>query len=215
MDAFRYGTVYGALDLSARNDLTALAYAAKGEDGVWNVIVEFFAPMQGVDDRANTDKVPYNVWAKQGYLTLTPGASVAYSSVAERLCDICDEYDVAGIAFDRWRIDVLERELELLGRELPLIPFGQGFKDMSPACDTIESELNNENVRHGNNPILTWCAANAIAVKDPAGNVKLDKSKSTGRIDGMVAMTMALGIATSHAIEDLTSVYETHGLRTL
>ncbi len=101
------------------------------------------------------------------------------------------------IAFDRWRMDVFKASLARLGLELPLQEFGQGFKDMSPALDTLEAELMNERVRHGGNPILKWCAANAIAVKDPAGNRKLDKAKSTGRIDGLVAMAMAMGVATA------------------
>jgi hypothetical protein len=77
--------------------------------------------------------------------------------------------------------------------------FGQGFRDMSPAMDTLEAELLNQRIRHGGNPILKWCAANAIAVKDPAGNRKLDKAKSTGRIDGIVALTMAMGASRGRA----------------
>lgn len=201
-DAFR-GRVYLGLDLSARNDLTALAAVARGDDGVWNARVEFFAPEVGVSDRAHRDRAPYDVWARDGWLTLTPGASVDYAYVAERLCAWFDDYDVAECAFDRWRIDVLKAELTRLGRTvidepgdgMLLSPFGQGFKDMSPAIDTLEAELLNRRVRHGNNPILTWCAASAIAVRDPAGNRKLDKMKSTGRIDGIVALAMAMGRA--------------------
>jgi phage terminase large subunit-like protein len=128
--------------------------------------------------------------------------------VAERLTTLCDDYDVAVIAFDRWRIDVLKAELARVDRELPLKEFGQGFKDMGPALDTVEGELLNGRVRHGGNPVLTWCAANAIAVKDPAGNRKLDKSKATGRIDGMVALAMAFGVAVSAEADAPTSMYE-------
>lgn len=192
MSAFEEGPVYVGLDLSARNDLTALAMVAQ-KDGVWHGLVEFFAPSVGVVERATRDRAPYDVWARDGYLTLTDTASVRYEDVAKRLVEITEQYPVATIAFDRWRIDVFKTEVERLGVELPLEPFGQGFKDMTPAIDEFETLLLNEKFRHGGNPLLTWCAANTIAVQDPAGNRKLDKAKSTGRIDGIVALVMAVG----------------------
>ena len=194
-EAFEAGPVFIGLDLSARNDITALAMVARDEGGVWHVRVEFFAPERGVRDRAARDRVPYDVWADEGLVTLTPGASVDYEIVAERLVEICDELPVAAIAFDRWRIDVMKKELERLDVELPLAPFGQGYKDMSPAIDTLEAALVSEALRHGGNPVLTWCASNLVATSDPAGNRKFDKKKATGRIDGMIAVTMGIGIA--------------------
>jgi phage terminase large subunit-like protein len=109
------------------------------------------------------------------------------------MAEYCSTRNVVRINFDRWRIDVLKAELSRIDVELPLEPFGQGFKDMTPALDTLESELANGNVRHGGHPVLTMCAMNAVATRDPAGNRKLDKSKATGRIDGMVALAMAMG----------------------
>lgn len=192
-DAFRTGPVVIGLDLSARNDLTALAAIARGVDGKLNAKIEFFAPQTGIEDRSHRDRAPYDVWARQGFLTATPGASVDYAIVARRLGEWCDEFQVTEIAFDRWRIDVLKAELSRVGLELPLVEFGQGFKDMSPALDALEAELVNGNMRFGSNPILKWCFANAVAIKDPAHNRKLDKSKSTGRIDGVQALSMAVG----------------------
>jgi phage terminase large subunit-like protein len=189
--AFLAGPVRAGLDLSARHDLTALVYEAE-LDGIHHVRAEFFVPLDGLVDRSMRDRVPYDLWVQQGYITATPGASVNYETVAIRLCELCDDYDVQSIAFDRWRIDVLKAELTRLGVELPLIPFGQGFKDMSPAIDALESELMNGMVRHGDNPVLKMCAANSIADTDPAGNRKLNKAKSTGRIDGMVALAMCM-----------------------
>jgi phage terminase large subunit-like protein len=194
-DAFVDSQVWIGLDLSARNDLTALVAIAQGADDVWNVRAEFFAPLVGLADRARRDRAPYDVWAREGYLTATPGASVDYSVVAQRLASWADDFDVAGIAFDRWRIDVLQRALADLGRELPLIPFGQGFRDMSPAVDALEAELLNSRIRHGAHPVLTWCISNAVTTRDPAGNRKIDKSKATGRIDGAVALAQAIGVA--------------------
>jgi phage terminase large subunit-like protein len=209
--AFAEGEVFLGLDLSARNDLTALAMAAK-LDGVWHVKVEFFAPALGMEDRAARDRAPYDVWRDQGYITAVGGASVDYAAIAVRLCEVCDDYQVAMIAYDRWRIDVLKAELARVGRELPLMEFGQGFRDMSPALDALEGELLNGKLLHGGNPVLTWCAANAVATRDPAGNRKLDKSKATGRIDGMVAMTMAIGAAAKFTASGGPSVYEERGV---
>lgn len=209
---FRSRTVYAGLDLSARNDLTALAMVAQDDEGYWHVKTEFFAPLLGVKDRSLRDRAPYDMWADRGFITLTPGASVDYEVVAERLAELADDYDIAAIAYDRWRMDVLKAELKRIGRELPLVEFGQGFKDMSPALDTLEGELLNERLLHGAHPVLTWCASNAIASRDPSGNRKLDKSKATGRIDGMVALAMALGVTSKADERTGPSVYEGRGL---
>jgi len=128
-------------------------------------------------------------------MATTPGATVDYEYIASDIVSILSQLNVRGIAYDRWRIDILRKELTNLGVELPLFEFGQGFKDMSPAIDTLESELLNGRIAHGNHPVLTMCAANAMITKDQAGNRKLDKHKATGRIDGIVAMAMALGLA--------------------
>jgi phage terminase large subunit-like protein len=194
-DALRTARVWIGLDLSARNDLTALVAVGQDADGLWHVLPRFFAPQVALHDRSRRDRAPYDLWARDGLITATPGASVDYSIVARALCELCDDFDVAGIAFDRWRIDVLKHEIGVLDRELPLVPFGQGFKDMSPALDVLESELLQGRLRHGAHPVLSWCVSNATVSRDPAGNRKLDKSKSTARIDGAVALAMALGAA--------------------
>jgi phage terminase large subunit-like protein len=181
------------LDLSRRVDLTALVMVGKGEDGQWSVHCEFFAPKEGVHDRAISDRVPYDLWADQGHLTLTPGNTVGYDFVADRLMDLCATHPVSEIKFDRWGIPELKAQLDHLGADdLPLEPHGQGFKDMSPALSILEGELLNHRIRHGDHPILKWCAANAVVDEDAAGNRKLTKKRSTGRIDGMVALAMAI-----------------------
>lgn len=192
---------YIGLDLSARNDLTALVLIGRDEDGDVHVVPEFFAPMVGVEDRSERDREPYDMWGKQGKIKLTPGSSVDYRYVAERLCELCDEHDVVAVSFDRWRMDVLKRELSAIGTELPLVEFGQGFKDMTPALESLEALLLAGKIRHGSHPVLDMCAENAVAVMDPAGNRKLDKSKATGRIDGLVALAMAVGKASTQAVE--------------
>ncbi len=183
-------------DLSARLDLTAFVLVGQNDRGAWQVQAHFWAPEKGLADRAKRDRAPYDVWARQGYITLTPGASVDYEIVARDLAEFVADLDLRGIAFDRWRMDVLAKELDRLGLVLPLEPWGQGFKDMSPALDSLEAELVNGRLAHGGNPVLTMCAANATTTKDPAGGRKLDKSRATGRIDGLQALAMAMGLAT-------------------
>lgn len=192
--------IFLGLDLSARNDLTAAVAVAQDDQGVWQVAPTFFAPQLGVVERARRDRSPYDVWANQGHITLTPGASIDYETVAIWLTEYASTRNVVTIGFDRWRMDVLKAEVSRLGVELPLEEFGQGFKDMTPALDALEAELLNRNLRHGMHPVLTMCAANAVVTRDAAGNRKLDKSKATGRIDGMVALGMAVKIASSQQV---------------
>ena len=182
--------IYCGLDLSSRADLTAFVMIWK-TNGKWNVESHFWTPRNGIQDRAKRDRTPYDVWVNEGYLNVTPGSTVDYEHVAQQIVELLELRNVDKIAYDRWRIDILRKEFSNIGVELPLVECGQGYRDMSPAIDTLESELLNGRLRHGMNPVLTMCAANAIVVKDPSGNRKLDKVKSTGRIDGMVALAMA------------------------
>lgn len=191
------GPVFAGLDLSARTDLTALVLVGQ-VDGVWHVRPYFWTPEQGIADRSKRDRVPYDLWAQQGHLKTTPGASVDYEHLATDMLEILDGLDVRAIAFDRWRMDVLKKELDRLGADLPLVPWGQGFQSMSPALDALEAELLNGRMAHGNHPVLTMCAANAVIERDPAGNRKLTKAKSTGRIDGLQALAMAMGAAVTN-----------------
>ena len=190
--------VYGGLDLSARTDLTSLVLCGTDSEGARHVQAYFWTPEQGIHERSKRDRSPYDVWAREGFLRTTPGATVDYGFVAAEMGEILADLDVELIGFDRWRIDVFRKELETLGLDFPMIEFGQGFKDMSPAIDALESDLLNGRLRHGMHPVLTMCAANAVVTKDPANNRKLDKHKATGRIDGMVSLAMALGVAGSH-----------------
>lgn len=199
--------VYVGLDLSAKTDLTS-AVVVFESDGITHVHPYFWLPEQGIKDKAKRDRVPYDVWAEQGFLYLVPGATVDYEFVITKLGELLQESVIMGVLFDRWRIDVFNRDLQRLGMEFPMVPHGQGFKDMSPALDAVEEALLNSNVRHGMHPVLTMCAANAVITKDPAGNRKLDKHKANGRIDGMVALCMAmskLGMIDSDDLTDFLS----------
>jgi len=192
--------VFGGLDLSARTDLTAFVLIGRNPQGIWQVNSYFWTPAKGLSERAHRDRQPYDLWRDQGYLRTTPGASVDYAVVAQDIAEIIDGLDVRGIAYDRWRIDLMRAEFNKVGIEAPLIECGQGFKDMTPALDSAEAEFLNLRVQHGGHPVLTMNAAGATVTRDPAGNRKLDKTKATSRIDGLVALCMAFGLA-SKAIE--------------
>lgn len=193
--------VYGGLDLSARVDLTCAAFSARDKKGVIQTAVYFWTPEVGLIDRAKRDRVPYDLWVRQGFLRTTPGSTVDYGFVITELAEITANWNLVAIAFDRWRISIFKRDMENLGIDFPMIEMGQGFKDMSGALDTIEAEMLNGRLRHGMNPVLTMCAANAVVTKDPAGNRKLDKHKANGRIDGMQALAMSVGAMGSEVAE--------------
>jgi phage terminase large subunit-like protein len=184
--------VYVGLDLSAKTDLTAMVVIAFREK--WHVKAYFWTPAKGLRDRARRDRAPYDIWEQQGLIRAIPGAAVDYEAVARDMRDILEDCNVAAIAFDRWRFDLLKKELDEMGADWPLLPFGQGFKDMAPAIDSLEEKLLNEQIAHGGNPVLTMCMANAIIERDAAGNRKMNKAKATGRIDGAVALAMAIGV---------------------
>jgi phage terminase large subunit-like protein len=191
--------LYGGLDLSEVNDLTALVLVGK-IDGIWHVKPTFWLPEEGLYERARKDRVPYDEWHRSGHLATVPGASVSYEYVAEWLSSLFERHNVVKLAFDRWNWRHLKPWLERVGfTEETLaekfVEFGQGFQSMSPALRDLEGEILNGQLAHGDHPVLKMCAANAVVKADPAGNRKLSKAKSTGRIDGMVALAMAMGVA--------------------
>lgn len=185
--------IYGGLDLSSVSDLTALVLANEGGD----VQPTFWLPGEGLSEKSRADRVPYDVWARDGLLQTTPGSAIEYEFIAEHLRGVFDQLNIAAIAFDRYNMRFLRPWLEKVGfteAELAkFVEFGQGFVSMSPALRELEAKLLARKLRHGNHPVLTMCAANAVTVSDPAGNRKFTKAKATGRIDGMVALAMAIG----------------------
>ena len=186
--------VYAGLDLSSVNDLTALVLVSDNGD----VHSRFWLPEEGLAEKSRNDRVPYDLWAKNGFLLTTPGRSIEYEFIAYELRDIFNTCNVKALAFDRYNMKFLRPWLEKAGfseEELErFVEFGQGFVSMSPAIRELESKLLQKQLKHGNHPVLTMCAANAITVSDPAGNRKFTKQKASGRIDGMVALAQAVGV---------------------
>ncbi|WP_313489167.1 terminase large subunit [Stutzerimonas nitrititolerans] len=191
-DSLEGKPVYGGLDLSSVNDLTALVLVSDEGD----VESTFWLPEEGLAEKSRNDRVPYDQWARDGYLQTCPGRAIEYEFIAHYLRDLFDRYDVRILNFDRYNMRFLRPWLERVGfseEELDRFKeFGQGFVSMSPALRELETRLLGHKLRHGNQPVLTMCAANAVAVTDPAGGRKFTKSKATGRIDGMVALAMAV-----------------------
>lgn len=197
---WRDAPVYAGLDLSSTSDLTAFVPIA-WIDAAWETKPSFWLPGIGLREKARTDRTPYDLWADQGLIQTPDARSIEYEFVAEWLRGFVDNHNVQKIAFDRWGMKHLRPWLLRAGfteqqcDETLFEEFGQGFQSMSPALRDLESVILNGKLRHANNPVLTMCAANAVVTKDPAGGRKLDKAKAAGRIDGMVALTMAFGIA--------------------
>lgn len=187
---------WAGLDLSSTQDLTALVllFEPTTDDPHWRLVPYFWLPADGLYEKADKDRVPYLAWRDAGHLETTPGRAISKLHVLHRLSAVSAQYDLQEIGYDRWRIEDLKQLIDQEGASLPpLVGFGQGFKDMAPAVDEFERRLVNGELKHNGNPVLTWNAANAVTVSDPAGNRKVAKDKATGRVDGIVAAVMAVG----------------------
>lgn len=211
--AFGDEPIYGGLDLSLTTDLTALILTFRRDD-VLSAHAFFWMPHDTVKMRAKEDHAAYDVWVKQGLIRTTPGVVLDYDFIARDLGEICKDLNIKMIGFDPWKMQSLKKALDDQEISVPLIEHGQGYKSMSPALDLLEVDILKSKLAHGNNPVLAMCAANAVVRPDPSGNRKLDKSRSTGRIDGMQALAMARGTEIK-VVEDDTNVYEARGLRVL
>jgi phage terminase large subunit-like protein len=190
----------GALDLSGVWDLTALALLWRVGELIY-LVVEFWTPKEGLLARAKRDRVPWDLWVSQGFITATPGRSVDYRFVAERLGDLQQRFGLQRLAFDPYRIKYLERELEQAGIELELVPHGQGFfkaaesgQWMPHSIEKFEELLAKGKLRVRKNPALAYAAASAVHEADPKGNRVYTKKRSRGRIDGVVAAAMVCGL---------------------
>jgi phage terminase large subunit-like protein len=183
-----------SIDLSSRIDLTSMTVVVPldGADK-FSVFSYSWLPEHNIADREIQDKVPYRAWVKGGYLDLAPGKSIDYRWVVNRIKTVMEHFDVRSIAYDRWRIDSLKMALDAEEIDIPLQPFGQGYKDMSPAIEATEGLAVEGRLLHGGNPVLKWAMSNSRVAMDPSGNRKLDKSKANTRIDPAVSLVMAIG----------------------
>lgn len=184
---------WAGLDLSSTTDMSACVLYFPEDGGA--VLPFFWLPGDDLMDKEQRDRAPYTVWRRQAMLETTPGRAIDKRAIALRLADIAGRFSLRGVAYDRWGMPELKRILQDEGIELPLIEWGQGFKDMSPAVSTLESLVLDRKIAHGGHQILRWHCSNAVVQMDPAGARKIAKDKSTGRVDGLVALAMACGLA--------------------
>jgi len=185
---------YGRLDLSSTTDITAF--------------VLVFPPEENLQTRVRRDHMPYDVWKQQGFLKTTEGNVVHYGFIEAFIEELGAQYNIKEIAFDRWGAVQMVQNLEGMG--FIVVPFGQGYKDMSPPTKELMKLVLEGKIAHGGNPVLRWMMDNIYVKTDPAGNIKPDKEKSTERIDGAVALIMALDRAIRH--EGSGSVYDSRGI---
>jgi phage terminase large subunit-like protein len=195
------------LDLSSTTDLTALAahFPDSGDLLCWG-----WLPADGLAEAEKRDHAPYTLWARQGVLETTPGRSIDREFVVQRIAEICELYDVQCMFADRWRLDEVARLIDAQRIKLKIEGHGFGWKDMNPSIDAFEAEVLAQRLRH-DSPLLNMAMANAKVLSDPAGNRKLVKNRSYGRIDPLIAAVLAVGGA-KRAPEKMPSVYTKRGI---
>lgn len=203
---------YGGLDLSSTTDITAfvLVFPPLDEEDKYIILPYFWIPEDNLTLRVNRDHVPYDVWERQGCLQTTEGNVVHYGFIEQFIERLGERFNIREIAFDRWGAVQMVQNLESMG--FTVVPFGQGFKDMSPPTKELMKLVLEQKIAHGGHPVLRWNMDNIYIRTDPAGNIKADKEKSTEKIDGAVATIMALDRAIRCGNDHGASVYDERGL---
>ncbi|UJA31357.1 terminase large subunit [Clostridium sporogenes] len=192
IDLLKGRECYGGLDLSSTTDITAfvLVFPPRNDTEKYIILPFFWIPEDNLKLRVRRDHVPYDVWEKQGFIKTTEGNVVHYGFIETFIEELGTKYNIKEIAFDRWGAVQMVQNLEGMG--FTVVPFGQGYKDMSPPSKELMKLTLEERIAHGGNLVLRWMMDNIFIKQDPAGNIKPDKEKSTEKIDGAVALIMAL-----------------------
>ena len=202
---------YGGLDLSSTTDITAfvLVFPPEDEDGKYEVLPFFWLPEETLELRVCRDHVPYDTWKAKGLIMTTEGNVVHYGFIEKFIEELGTQYNIKEIAYDRWGAVQMVQNLEGMG--FTIVPFGQGYKDMSPPSKELMKLVLEKKIAHGGNEVLEWMVDNIYIKTDPAGNIKPDKEKSTEKIDGAIALIMALDRAIRHGGQQ-ESVYNERGI---
>ncbi|HEM3633258.1 TPA: terminase large subunit [Streptococcus suis] len=202
---------YAGLDLSSTSDITALVlvFPPRFEEENYIVLPYFWLPEDTLELRCRRDHVLYNVWERQGYIKTTEGNVVHYGFIEKFIEDLSEIYHIKEIAYDRWNATQMVQNLEGMG--LTMVPFGQGYKDMSPPSKELFKLMMEGKIQHGGHPVLKWMGQNVVMRQDPAGNIKPDKEKSVEKIDGIVALIMGLDRCIRHQTDE-GSVYDERGI---
>lgn len=203
---------YGGLDLSSTTDITAfvLVFPPLDEDDKYIILPYFWIPEDTLELRVRRDHVNYDLWERQGHLKTTEGNVVHYGFIENFIEELGKKYNIREIAFDRWGAVQMVQNLEGMG--FTVVPFGQGFKDMSPPTKELMKLTLEEKIAHGGHPVLRWNMDNIFVRTDPAGNIKADKEKSTEKIDGAIATIMGLDRAIRCGNSNSASVYDDRGI---
>ena len=199
---------FAGLDLASVRDITALVLVFF-EAGKYNILPFFWIPESKIKDRG--DAVDYQKWADQGFLTVTPGNATDYDFIKHKIIELKSIYKIQKIAYDRWNASQLV--IQLMDEGVKMEPYGQGYASMSMPTKQIEKLSITGELSHAGNPVMRWMCSNVSIVTDPAGNIKMDKSKSTDKIDGMVALAMAIGLLSDKS--NIQHIYQKRGIRTL
>ncbi|HEN0499879.1 TPA: terminase large subunit [Streptococcus agalactiae] len=202
---------YAGLDLSSTSDITAfvLVFPPRFEEENYIVLPFFWLPEDTLELRCRRDHVLYDVWESQGYIKTTEGNVVHYGFIEKFIEDLSEIYHIKEIAYDRWNATQMVQNLEGMG--LTMVPFGQGYKDMSPPSKELYKLMMEGKIQHGGHPVLKWMGQNVVMRQDPAGNIKPDKEKSVEKIDGIVALIMGLDRCIRHQTDE-GSVYDERGI---
>lgn len=214
IDSLRDRECYGGLDLSSTTDITAfvLVFPPRNSEENYIVLPYFWIPEDNLKLRVRRDHVPYDVWEKQGFIKTTDGNVIHYGFIEAFIEELGTKYNIKEIAFDRWGAVQMVQNLDGMG--FTVVPFGQGYKDMSPPSKELMKITLEKKIAHGGNPVLRWMMDNIYVKTDPAGNIKPDKEKSTEKIDGAVALIMALDRAIRNQ-GSCGSVYDDRGILVL
>ncbi|MFH0902312.1 MAG: terminase TerL endonuclease subunit [Pseudomonadota bacterium] len=205
---------FGGLDLSSVSDLTAWVMVFPHEDDpdAVDVLCRFWCPEARLTDRENRYADQYQAWERQGYLTATPGNAVDYQFIKAQVLADAQQFKLVDLNVDRL-FQGYQVSMELADEGLEVLGMGQGFLSMAAPMKEFERRLLAKKLCHGGNPVLRWMAGNVAVRQDPAANLKVDKATSQGKVDGIVALVMALDRAMRHQPKK-KSVYEERGLET-
>lgn len=212
LEDYKGRKAYGGLDMGDVSDFTSLeiAFEPIEEKGRWDVLSLFWIPEDTIEDRKNEMLIAE--WVRNGWIATTPGDYTDHRFIRHTIEEVAEVIDFAELAYDRYKMS--EMVTQLMEKDINMVPFGQGFVSMSPAVDTIELTVMKKGIEHFKNPVLSWMNRNVAIKRDPAGNRKFDKDKSTDKIDGMVSLAMALHRGMINQ-DETSSVYDDRGIVTI
>jgi len=194
---------FGGLDLASQHDLASFVLVFP-VNGKYYSKARFWIPEATMIEKERKDRVPYSTWARQGFVKPTPGNVIDYRTILADIGELAKEYKIVDIAFDRYGATQITNELAELGQTV--VSMGQGFVSMAAPTSELSRLIATQEIQHDAHPVLRWNMDNLTIEQDAAGNMKPSKAKAREKIDGAVALIMALDRALRH--KKITSIYE-------